>query len=320
MLYYNMMKNSAPGGLKFSVSNHIKKLAQKSAAVHREFYPSEQEYKCTVNSYEDPVLEDKHEVSKGLIYKYSGRVLILLTMSCAAYCRFCTRRRRVSHIIGGQITQVDIQNMEEFILAHNEINELIFSGGDPLTAPDLLIYTLKKLSKLKQIKIIRIHTRIPVSNPNLLTTNLLKTIKSINQPVYVSIHFEHPDELTPETINAVNKLRKAGAILLSQSVFLKGVNDDYQVLFNLFSRLSELGIRPYYIYRCDPVKGVEHFIVDIEREIEIMTKLRSTLSGVACPLYVIETPNGSGKIPVPLNFWSFNKLSFKDYEDKEITV
>lgn len=317
-----MLNNSAPGGLKFFVSNHIKKLAKKSAAVHREFYPTDAEYKCTINSYEDPLEEDEHTVTKGLVYKYPGRALVLLTMSCAAYCRFCTRRRIVSDIIGGLVTRSDIRRMEKFLLAHGEINELIFSGGDPLTAPDLLIYTLKKLSKLKQIKIIRIHTRIPVSNPRLLTANpyLLTAIKSLKQPVYMSVHFEHPDELTPETINAVNKLRKAGAILLSQSVFLKGVNDKYEILFELFKKLSELGIRPYYIFRCDLVKGIEHFIVPFAKEIEIMTKLRSTLSGIACPLYVIDAPNGAGKIPVPLNFWQFNPKSFKDYYGKEIVV
>ncbi|MDO8515530.1 MAG: KamA family radical SAM protein [bacterium] len=322
-----MQNNSAPGGLKFSISNHIKRLAKSSPAVRREFYPSDAEYKCTVNSYDDPLIEDEHQVIKGMVYKYTGRVLILLTMSCAAYCRFCTRRRRVSEITGGLVTRSDISKMEQFLLAHGEINELIFSGGDPLTAPDLLIYSLKKLSKLTQIKIIRIHTRIPVSNPKLLNLpagrhgfKLLNLIKLIKQPVYVSVHFEHPDELTPETIVAVNKLRKAGAILLSQSVFLKGVNDDYKILFELFTKLSEFGIRPYYIYRCDPVKGIEHFIVDFEKEIEIMTKLRATLSGIACPTYVIDSPNGAGKIPVPLNFWSFNPKSFRDYNNKEIIV
>jgi lysine 2,3-aminomutase len=315
-----MMKNPAPGGLKFSVSNHLKKLAKKSPAVYREFYPSPEEYKCTVNSYDDPLVENEHVATKGLVYKYPGRVLILLTMTCAAYCRFCTRRRVVSDIIGGLVTRSDIRNMEKFLRAHEEINELIFSGGDPLTTPDLLIYALKKLSKLKQIKIVRIHTRIPVSNPKLLNFKLLNLIKLIKQPVYVSVHFEHPDELTPETIDAVNRLRKAGAILLSQSVFLKGVNDSYPILFALFSALSTHGIRPYYIFRCDPVRGAEHFIVDFEKEIEIMTKLRSTLSGIACPLYVIDTPNGSGKIPVPLNFWSFNHKSFEDYNKKEIVV
>lgn len=316
-----MAKNLAPNGLVFSVSNHLKKLAKKSAAVRREFYPSDEEYNCTNASFKDPLLEDESTKVRGLVHKYSNRVLILLTMSCAAYCRFCTRRRIVSDINGGLVTRSDISNMEKYLLSHTEINEVVISGGDPLTAPKLLIFALNKISKLPQIKILRIHTRIPVSNPKLLTPEILKTIKSINnKPVYISVHFEHPDELTPQTINAIKKLHQAGAILLSQSVFLKGVNDSYSILYELFSTLATIGIRPYYIYRCDPVKGAEHFIVPFEKEIEIMTKLRSNLSGVACPLYCIDTPNGSGKIPVPLNFWKFDKNNFTDYEGKLINL
>lgn len=138
--------------------------------------------------------------------------------------------------------------------------------------------------------------------------------------MYISVHFEHPDELTPETIKAIKNLRATGAILLSQSVFLKGVNDDYSILQTLFTQLSELGIRPYYIYRCDPVKGAEHFIVPFDQEVAIMTKLRANLSGIACPLYVIDAPNGSGKIPVPLNFWEFEKTSFEDYLGLKINL
>lgn len=315
-----MIKNLSPNGLVFSVSNHLKKLAKKSPAVKREFYPSDEEYKCTQMSYDDPLLEDENTKVKGLVHKYTNRVLVLLTMSCAAYCRFCTRRRIVSDINGGLVTRSDISNMEKYLLSHPEINEVVISGGDPLTAPQLLIYALNKFKKLKQIKIIRIHTRVPVSNPKLLNAKLLNSIKLIKQPVYVSVHFEHPDELTKLTIKAIHDLRKAGAILLSQSVFLKGVNDSYSILYQLFSSLATIGIRPYYIYRCDPVKGAEHFIVPFEKEIEIMTKLRSTLSGVACPLYVIDTPNGSGKVPVPLNFWKFEKNSFTDYEGKLINL
>ena len=307
-------------GLVVSISNHLKKLAKKSSAVRREFYPSVEEYKCTAAAYDDPLIEDEHTKVKGLVHKYSSRVLILLAMSCAAYCRFCTRRRIVSDITGGLVTRSDISNMVKYISSRSEINEVVISGGDPLTAPKKLIFALNQFKKMPQIKIIRIHTRVPVSNPKLLTADILQAIKKIKQPVYVSVHFEHPDELTPETIKAVQKLRLAGAILLSQSVFLKGVNDDYSVLRTLFTRLSELGIRPYYIYRCDPVKGAEHFIVPFEKEIEIMTKLRTNLSGIACPLYVIDTPNGSGKVPVPLNFWKFDRTKFKDYQGSNISL
>ncbi|HOL53996.1 MAG TPA: lysine 2,3-aminomutase, partial [Candidatus Paceibacterota bacterium] len=137
---------------------------------------------------------------------------------------------------------------------------------------------------------------------------------------YVGIHFEHPDELTPETIKACEKLRKAGAILYSQSVFLKGVNDSYEVLYELFSRLIEIGVKPYYLYRCDPVQGIEHFRVPFEKEIKIATQLRKNLSGLAWPTYVIDTPNGNGKIPVPLEFWQFDKKEFKDFLGKKHKV
>lgn len=171
--------------LVFSVSGHLKKLAKKSLAVHREFFPSEEEYKCTIASYEDPLLEDKFEKTKGLIHKYPSRVLILLTMSCAAYCRFCTRRRIVSDITGGLVTRSDIFNMVKYISSHPEINEVVISGGDPLTAPKILLFALNQFKKLPQIKIIRIHTRVPVSNPKLLTLEILKAIKSIKKTASV---------------------------------------------------------------------------------------------------------------------------------------
>jgi len=180
---------------------------------------------------------------------------------------------------------------------------------------------MKKFKNLNQVKIIRVHTRMPVSNPKGVTPKILKAIKAItNKPVYLSIHFEHPDELTKPTIEAIFALRKAGAILLSQSVFLKGVNDSFETLRSLFTRLAELGIRPYYLYRCDPVSGAEHFVVPFGKEVKIMTKLRRVLSGIACPTYVIDAPNGSGKIPVPLNNWHFESDQYEDFNSKRVKV
>lgn len=313
--------NKPPGGLMVSISSHLRKLAKKSPAVRKQFYPSAEEYSCTTSSFLDPLLEEKFTKTKGLVHKYPGRVLITLTASCAAYCRFCTRRRMVGDIEKGKLTKKDVDNMIGYLNSNPSINEVILSGGDPFTVPDLLIYAINKIKPLKQIKIIRIHTRIPVSNPKGVTPAILEAIRSIKkQPVYLSIHFEHPDELTKPTIKAVTALRKSGAILLSQSVFLKGINDSFETLCKLFTRLAELGIRPYYLYRCDPVKGAEHFIVPFNREIEIMTELRRVLSGIAYPIYVIDSPNGSGKIPAPLDFWKFEKDKYKDFDGKKIRV
>jgi len=164
-------------------------------------------------------------------------------------------------------------------------------------------------------------TRVPVSDPKRVDSKLLQALKVVKkQPIYVMIHFEHPDEITRQTVEAVRKLRSIGTICFSQSVFLKGVNDSYETLYKLFSRLVEIGIKPYYLFRCDPVKGAEHFIVDIKKEIEITTKLRASLSGLACPMYVIDVPGGSGKVPVPLNFWKYNLNTYKDFKEKHIHI
>lgn len=303
------------------ISEYLKNLAKKSKAIRKQFYPSKKENKFSKRASLDPLLEDKFSPIKGLYHKYPHRVLIELTANCAAFCRFCTRRRKkISDIKESQLKKEDVEKIIKYVRSRPEINEVIFSGGDPLVVPDLLIYALKKFSKMAQIKIIRIHTRVPVSNPKLLTKKILNAFSKIKKTFYLSIHFEHPDELTPQTIKAIKNLRKTGAILISQSVFLKGINDSYKVLKDLFTKLAELGVRPYYIYHCDLVKGIEHFIVPIEKEIEIMTKLRKNLSGIAFPFHVIDAPYGSGKIPVPLNFWKFNKFSFKDFKGKKIKV
>jgi lysine 2,3-aminomutase len=296
------------------VSDHIKQLAEREPAIARQFIASEQESEHCADEALDPLQEDQYEVVKGLIHKYGNRVLCLLTMECAAYCRFCTRRRVVSDIERGRIGIGDIERWAGYLSAHPEVKEVIISGGDPFTVSDeLLGYTLERLTSIPTIKVLRIGTRVPVSSPDLITDAKLDAIRSINQPVYVGIHFEHPAELTDVTIEAIEKLRKAGTILYSQTVFLVGVNDSYEILYKLFSRLIELGVRPYYIYRCDPVVGAGHFRVDIEKERAIMTSLRRDLSGLACPTYVIDTPQGSGKIPVPLDFWDADISTYRDF-------
>lgn len=308
------------------ISPHLQKLAAKYPEIKRQFVPSSDEGVSKdedeppsppPQSFFDPLIEEKFTPVKGLIHKYGNRALVLLTMSCAAYCRFCTRQRTVSEIEKGKITEADLEKIVEYVKKHPEIKEVIFSGGDPLMVPQTLIAALKKFSSLPQIKIIRIGTRVPVSEPSLVKDDLLSAFHKVKQPLYVMIHFEHPAEITPETVAVIGKLRKAGAILFSQSVFLKGVNDKVEVLEELFSKLVEIGVKPYYIFRCDPVEGSESFWVKPEKEVEIATELRKRLTGLANPTYVIDTPDGSGKIPVPLNFWEFKLTSYKDFNGKE---
>jgi lysine 2,3-aminomutase len=295
-------------------SGHIERLARLEPAVARQFVATDEELGHFPGQQPDPLLESEHEVIRGLIHKYENRVLCLLTAECAAYCRFCTRRRMVSDIERGRMGEGDIERWAEYLRANPSVTEVILSGGDPLfVGADLLACALEKLSAVDTVKVVRIGTRIPVSAPELLTDDKLQAIRAVRQPVYVGVHFEHPSELTDETVESLNRLRKSGAILYSQTVFLAGVNDEYDTLYRLFTRLVEVGVRPYYIYRCDPVAGGVHFRVEIEKERRIMTALRMNLSGLACPTYVVDTPNGSGKIPVPLEFWDVDFSSYRDF-------
>jgi lysine 2,3-aminomutase len=302
-------------------SAHTQKLTETSAAIARQFVACDEELAEGYCGTDDPLLEERCEVVRGLVHKYENRVLCLLTAQCASYCRFCTRRRMVSDVERGRIAYQDIERWKEYLIANPDVREVIVSGGDPLVAPaELFTHALRTLSELSTIKVIRIGTRVVVSAPEMLTDDRLDAIRQVRQPVYVGINFEHPDELTDATIEAVSRLRKAGAILYSQTVFLKGVNDDYDTLYALFTGLIEIGVRPYYLYRCDPVAGVGHFRVDFARERSIMTRLRKNLSGLACPNYVIDTPQGNGKIPVPLGFWDVDEIRYRDFQGEEHEV
>jgi lysine 2,3-aminomutase len=283
--------------LAFKVNPYLEKLAQKSKAVKKEFYPTPEE-KNSLGS--DPLEEDKHMPVFGLVHKYPNRVLVLLTLNCGAYCRFCTRRRSVSDVVKGEISIADLKKMVTYIKSHLQVNEVILSGGDPLTVPDTLKAALKIFGSLKQIKIIRIGTRLPVSLPSAIDNQLLNILKtSIRQPLYLIIHFEHPDELTKETQLVIKKLRESGCVLLSQTVFLKGINDNVKVLEELFTNLVTLGVLPYYIFHNDGPSGTKHFTVPFKQEAKIMEDLRKRVGGLACPTYALDIAKSPYKIPLP---------------------
>ncbi len=297
-------------------SEHIESLMVCEMAVRRQFEMSALEMDNSLSN-SDPLLEKEHEVVPGMINKYGNRVLCLLTADCAAYCRFCTRRRLVSDVDEGRIDETHVDAWVQYLRRHPEVREVIISGGDPFVAEDRLFeYALDEISVLDSIRVIRIGTRAPVSDPSIISCRKLDAIRRVEQPVYVGIHFEHPSEITRPTICCVKGLIRAGAILYSQSVFLRGVNDDYDTLYELFSGLLEIGVRPYYIYRCDPIPGANHFRADLDKERRIMSELRRNLSGLAYPTYVIDAPEGSGKIPVPLDFWECDTSSYVDFEGK----
>lgn len=303
------------------ISEHIDSLIVCQNAIRLQFEVSELELDDEMEGNPDPLLEKQHEVVPGMINKYGNRVLCLLTAECAAYCRFCTRRRLVSDIEHGRIGELHIDAWVSYLRENPQVREVILSGGDPFTVDDSLFeYAVSHLASVDSIKVLRIGTRAPVSDPAVVSCAKLETITRVEQPVYVGIHFEHPAEITRTTRRCIRELRAAGAILYSQSVFLKGVNDDYGTLYELFTALMEMGVRPYYIYRCDPVPGASHFRVEFEKERRIMSELRRTLSGMACPTYVIDAPDGSGKIPVPLEFWESDIASYTDFDGKRHSI
>jgi len=278
----------------FKITPHLRRLCQRYPALKRQFYPSPAE--LADGGADDPLLEKKYLVVKGLIHKYKNRALVLLTLNCAAYCRFCTRRRVVSDIMGGILSDQDLKQIERYLRLHQEIKELIFSGGDPLTVPALLNKALLRFARLPQIKVIRIGTRLPVSDPIKVDQQVLAALRVVKrQPLYLLINFEHPAEITRLTISALKRLQSVATMLLSQTVMLKGVNDSVDILDELFSRLVELGVKPYYLLRCDQVKGASHFLVDLAKEKVIFTTLRKRLSGLACPSHVQDSPLTMGK-------------------------
>lgn len=254
-------------------------------------------------AYNDPLMEDSHEVVQGLIHKYNNRALIKVSYQCAAHCRFCTRIRQIGNK-SGTLLQEDIAAIANYLNKHPEVEDVILSGGDPFYTPALTLNVLESIKNIASIKVVRIGTRLPFHAPSAFNSPvyepLYNQIKAIaeQKPFYILIHIEHPDELVTESIEAVKKLKKLGATILSQTVLLRGINDDVDILEALFKQLYHLGVMPYYLYRCDNVKGLEHFVADKNKEKEIAQELRKRLSGIATPLLVEDIENGYGKIPI----------------------
>jgi lysine 2,3-aminomutase len=262
--------------------------------------------------YDDPLLEDEHEVVKGLVHKYPNRALIKVSYQCAAHCRFCTRIRQIG-TNAGNLTATDVSSIMEYLTRHPEIDDVILSGGDPLYSPGITTQLLEQLRHIPSVNVLRIGTRLPLQLPGAFQRNTIKELLSLidetgkKKPFFILLHVNHPDELTTEAMDVIKLLRQLRVTLLSQTVFLKGINDEYDVLHDLYTRLYHAGVIPYYLYHCDDVNGIGHFAGDIAKETAIATRLTATLSGIACPTYIIDIKNGHGKIPVPLNFISDRK-------------
>ena len=269
----------------------------------------------------DPLAEDRDSPAPYLVHRYPDRVLLLATEHCAMYCRHCTRRRLVGeHQEDNSPFKFD--RAVEYIKANRKIRDVLISGGDPFVLEDEEIENLiQKIRSISHIEFLRIGTRVPVTLPQRITDKLVSMLKKYS-PIWISIHFNHPKELTKRCRIACDMLSDAGMPLGSQTVLLKGINDRPFIMKKLMHELLQIRVRPYYIYQCDPVKGTQHFRTPVATGINIIEKLRGHTSGYAVPIYVIDGPGGGGKIPVGPNYilsQAKGKYVLRNYKGKIYT-
>jgi len=245
----------------------------------------------------DPLCEDRDSPLPGLVHRYPDRALLLVSNQCSMYCRFCTRKRKVGDPFK-RITKEQIMLGVEYIANHPEVRDVILSGGDPLLLSDSYLESiLKELRKIPHLEIIRIGTRVPCALPHRVTPELCNMLKNYH-PIYINTHFNHPQEITEESAKACGMLADAGVPLGNQTVLLKGVNDEPEVMKKLMQLLLKIRVKPYYIYMPDLVKGTKHFRPKLEKGLEIIKSLRGHTSGMAVPQLIIDSQDGKGKIPI----------------------
>lgn len=284
--------------------------------IRKQAIPTALELHKSSSDLEDPLHEDSDSPVPGLTHRYPDRVLLLITDKCSMYCRHCTRRRFAGHH-DKALTLHQIDKAIEYIAETPEVRDVLLSGGDALLVSDeTLEYIIKKLREIPHVEIIRIGTRAPVVMPQRITDDLVNMLKKYH-PIWVNVHFNHPSEITPESAAACAKLADAGIPLGNQSVLLRGVNDCVHVMRTLVHELVKIRVRPYYIYQCDLSFGLEHFRTPVAKGIEIIEGLRGHTSGFCVPTFVVDGPNGGGKIPVMPNYvisQGTNKVVLRNFE------
>jgi lysine 2,3-aminomutase len=245
----------------------------------------------------DPLGEVEHEVAPHLVQRYPDRALLLATDRCGVYCRFCTRSRMVGDG-GGAVSLERLAAAFAYLEAHPEVRDVIVSGGDPLTmATDRLVRLIARVRAIPSVETIRLATRAPVTLPSRITDELVGALRP-HHPLWVMTHFNHPKELTAQAGVACHRLADGGFPIMNQTVLLRGVNDDADVLAALFRGLVRWRVRPYYLLQMDPVRGTGHLRTPLERGVAIMDQLQGRLSGIALPKLVVDTPGGMGKVPI----------------------
>ncbi len=273
-----------------------------SEAIRRTLVPVGAETIESPIELEDPLAEDADMPVPGLVHRYPDRVLFLVTSFCAVYCRYCTRSRLVGKTGEYHFNHAQYQAAIDYITATPSIRDVLISGGDPLTmADDRIEWLLSRLRAIPHVEFVRIGSKVPAVLPQRITPELCAILKKYH-PFWMSVHFTHPREVTPEVAQACGRLADAGIPLGSQTVLMKGVNDDVPTMKRLMHELLKIRVRPYYIYQCDPIPGSSHFRTPVEKGLEIIEGLRGHTTGYAVPQYVIDAPGGGGKLPLLPNY------------------
>ncbi len=288
------------------LSPYLRELLDGKPASHplsRQFLPDERELHSLAQESADPIGDDAHSPVKGVVHRYADRVLLKIHHACPVYCRFCFRREMVGP--GGEaLSEKELAAALDYIRQRPRIWEVILTGGDPLAlSARRLKGVLEQLSDIGHVAVIRIHTRAPIVDPHSLSAARLEAMAELcRRPaapaLYVAVHANHVEELTPPVCAALEALREKGATLLSQTVLLKGINDRAEILEALFRKLVRHRVKPYYLHHPDLAPGTSHFRVSIDEGQHIVRELRGRVSGLCMPTYVLDIPGGHGKVPI----------------------
>lgn len=311
----------AEGRLKMAVTPYFFSLIDKEdprCPIRKQAIPRLEEFSVSSCEMVDPCGEDNHSPVPGLVHRYPDRALLIVTETCAMYCRYCTRKR----LVGEGHPPMSMDRFKEackYIRQKKSIRDVLISGGDPLMlSTGVLEGYIKELRSIPHLEIIRIGTRVPVTLPMRVDAELTGMLKKYH-PIYMSIHFSHPKEITPEVERSCAMLSDAGIPLGSQTVLLRSINDKPAVMKRLMQKLLRIRVRPYYIYLCDPAIGTAHFRTPVSVGISIMEELIGHTTGYAVPTLVVDAPGGGGKIPIAPNYilsHSNGRVTLRNYENK----
>jgi lysine-2,3-aminomutase-related protein len=286
-----------------AVTPPMAELALSCEGVARQFVPSAEELATTPDERPDPIGDDAFSPVEGIVHRYPDRVLLKANHACAVYCRFCFRREMVGPDGVRPLSPAQLDAAIAYVAGRPEIWEVIVTGGDPLIlSPRRLADIGSRLAKIPHVKVVRFHSRVPIVDPARVTGELVEALKTAGKTVWVAVHANHPDELTPEARAACARIIDAGVPMVSQTVLLKGINDDPAVLEALMRGFVETRIKPYYLHHGDLAPGTGHFRTTIAAGQAVMRDLRGRLSGLAQPTYVLDIPGGHGKAPIGPNY------------------